>query len=150
VSVIILNIVFIEIDDYDKKVLDTTTTLMEALDEYLPVSLKDIFQRLTPSQLQSVVIILLTKVWDRKDQIQSASYYLFSQLLRQTASRVDKSSDTSANRKLKKDSRQSFIDSPSVQVKGSQSEDYEDTLLVDSPRASRARQLLAVSRRSAL
>jgi len=126
-------------NDYDKKVLEASTSLLSEMQQFLPLSLQEIFQKLTPAQLQTLSISLASKIWSRRSQIQSASFYLLSQVLRQSAQRLDgPSNNTGASYKRKT--------SPTKIPKPIDSGLAPEVVVVrDSPRVVKARQLLKVA-----
>lgn len=141
---------YLEMDEYDEKVLSATSTLFKELQNYLPISFQDILQKLTPAQLQSLTVSLASKIWTRRDQLQSASVYLLSQVLRQSADRVQRpgvnnsGNENISNQKISlvsKASSPSLNPSPKIQ---------EVVPVAETPRVRKARELLAAARRDSI
>jgi len=80
----------LEVDEYDKNTLETTSALVNVINQNLRNANVDV-GNITPQQANKILNLLRQKLWQRRLQVVSLSGNFFSLLLKQTADRIDKS-----------------------------------------------------------
>lgn len=99
----------LEVDDYDKNTLETTTALVDIINQNLRNANVDV-GNVTPQQANKILQLLVQKLWQRRFQVVSLGGNFLSLLLKQSADRIDKgSSQSSSNFDVKIDKKTTTV-----------------------------------------